>query len=103
MHHRADRLVADRDTAFKHEFLDLAEGEREPEVQQHAVVDDLDWVVVAFVRRHCGARPTDVRRASVSEMLRLAELGYRRALHQLTVTATLRVMFADPDHLVLPQ
>ena len=37
----SDRFVADRDTAFEHEFLDLTEAEREPKVQPHAVDDDL--------------------------------------------------------------
>lgn len=48
----ADRLVTDHDTAFEHEFLDFTEAEREPEVQPHAVVDDIDRVAVAFVRQH---------------------------------------------------
>ena len=54
----ADRLVADHDTAFEHEFLDFAEAEREPEVQPHAVVDDLGRVAVAFVGRHRGGHAT---------------------------------------------
>ncbi len=54
-----DRLVADHDTAFEHEFPDFTEAEREPEVHPHAAVDDLDRVAVTFVRRHCGAHPTD--------------------------------------------
>lgn len=52
--HPADRLVADHDTAFEHEFLNFTETEREPEVQPHAVVDDLDPVAVAFAGRHRG-------------------------------------------------
>jgi hypothetical protein len=36
-----DRLVADHDTAFEHLLTDVTEAEREPEVQPHAVVDDL--------------------------------------------------------------
>ena len=40
----SDRFVADRDTAFEHEFLDLTEAQREPKAQPHAVVDDLDRV-----------------------------------------------------------
>ena len=48
----ADRLVADGDTAFEHEFLDLAEAERESEVESDAVFDDLGRVAVASVRRH---------------------------------------------------
>jgi len=51
----SDRFVADRDTAFEHEFLDLTEAEREPKVQPHAVVDDLDRVAVALVGRHGSA------------------------------------------------
>ena len=54
-----DRLVAHRDTACEHQLLDLTQAEREPEVQPHAVVDDLDRVAVALIRRRCGAHPTD--------------------------------------------
>src|ERR1700739_3868645 len=57
-----DRLVADRDTAYEHQLLDLTEAEREPEVQPHAVVDDLDRVAVALVRRRCGGHPTNTPR-----------------------------------------
>src|ERR1700756_4071950 len=38
----SDRLVTHRDTAYEHQLLDLTEAEREPKVQPHAVVDDLD-------------------------------------------------------------
>jgi hypothetical protein len=38
----ADRFLADRDTAFEHEFLDLTEAKREPKIQPHAVVNDVD-------------------------------------------------------------
>ena len=48
-----NRFVAHHYTAFKHEFLDAAEAEREPEAQPHAMVDDLDRVAVTFARRHC--------------------------------------------------
>src|SRR5271157_260702 len=57
-----DRLVAHRDTACEHQLLDLTQAEREPEVQPHAVVDDLDRVAVAFIRRRCG-HPTDPPRS----------------------------------------
>jgi hypothetical protein len=49
-----DRLVADRDTAFEHHLLEVTEAEREPEVEPHAVVDDLDRVEVAFVLQRWG-------------------------------------------------
>src|SRR5580693_1802336 len=50
-----DRLVTHRDTAYEHQLLDLTQAEREPKVQPHAVVDDLDRVAVALVRRHSSA------------------------------------------------
>jgi hypothetical protein len=49
-----DRFVADHDTAFEHHLLDVAEAEWEPEVQPHAVADDLTRVPVALVRRPRG-------------------------------------------------
>ena len=58
-----DRLVTHRDTAYQHQLLDLTEAEREPEVQPHAVVDDLDRVAVALVRRRCGGHPTNPPRS----------------------------------------
>ena len=58
-----DRLVTHRDTAYEHQLLDLAEAEREPEVQPHAVVDDLDRVAVALVRRRCSGHPTNPPRS----------------------------------------
>jgi hypothetical protein len=54
-----DRFVTDHDTALQHQFLDVAEAEREPVVQPHAVVDDLARVAVALVRRLCGAHDQD--------------------------------------------
>src|SRR4029078_7209342 len=57
-----DRLVADNDAALQHQLLDLTEAEREPEVQPHAVVDDLTRVAVSLVRRRCGAHPTNSHR-----------------------------------------
>ena len=47
----AVRLVTHHDTAFEHHLLDFTEAERKPEVQPHAVVDDLGRVSVAFVRQ----------------------------------------------------
>ena len=58
-----DRLLTHRDTAYQHQLLDLTEAEREPEVQPHAVVDDLDRVAVAPVRRRCGGHPTNPPRS----------------------------------------
>src|ERR1700758_370233 len=58
-----DRLVTHRNTAYEHQLLDLTEAEREPEVQPHAVVDDLDRVAVALVRRRCGGHPTNPPRS----------------------------------------
>ena len=54
----ADRLVTHHDTAFEHHLLDFTEAEREPKVQPHTVIDDLDRVAVALVRQHCGAHAT---------------------------------------------
>jgi hypothetical protein len=47
----ADRLMRDDDPALEHELLDLAETEREAEVQPHTVGDGLDRVPVPLVRR----------------------------------------------------
>ena len=58
-----DRFLTHRDTAYEHQLLDLTEAEREPEVQPHALVDDLDRVAVALVRRRCGAHPTNPPRS----------------------------------------
>src|SRR6478736_8178703 len=58
-----DRLIADHDTTRQHQLLDLTKAQREPKVQPHAMVDDLDRVAVALVRRRCGAHPTDPSRA----------------------------------------
>ena len=54
-----DRLVAHRDTAYQHRLLDLTKAQREPKVQSHAVVDDLNRVAAALLRRRCGAHPTN--------------------------------------------
>ena len=58
-----DRLLTHRDTAYEHQLLDLTQAEREPEVQPHAVVDDLDRVAVAPGRRRCGGHPTNPPRS----------------------------------------
>ena len=58
-----DRLITHHDTTYKHQLLDLTKAQREPKVQPHAMVDDLDRVAVALVRRRCGAHPTDPSRA----------------------------------------
>ena len=58
-----DRHVTHGDTAYEHQLLDLTEALREPEVQPHAVVDDLDRVAVARVRRRCGGYPTNPPRS----------------------------------------
>jgi hypothetical protein len=58
-----DRLLTHRDTAYEHQLLDLTEAEREPDVQPHAVVDDLDRVAVALLRRRRGAHPTNPPRS----------------------------------------
>src|SRR6185295_10857843 len=58
-----DRLITHHDTPYKHQLLDLTKAQREPKVQPHAMVDDLDRVAVALVRRRCGAHPTDPSRA----------------------------------------
>src|SRR5262245_29075187 len=58
-----DRLITHHDTTRKHQLLDLTKAQREPKVQPHAMVDDLDRVAVAQVRRRCGAHPTDPSRA----------------------------------------
>src|SRR6202453_3496761 len=58
-----DRLVAHHDTTCQRQLLDLMKAQREPKVQPHAVVDDLDRVAVALVRRRCGAHPTDPPRS----------------------------------------
>jgi len=43
------RLIADHDTTRQHQLLDLTKAQREPKVQPHAMVDDLDRVAVALV------------------------------------------------------
>ncbi|MCH9730910.1 MAG: hypothetical protein K0U84_14740 [Actinomycetia bacterium] len=45
----ADRLVAHCDTACEHQLLNFTKARREPEVQPHAVDDDLDRVATAPV------------------------------------------------------
>jgi hypothetical protein len=47
----ADRLVGDDDPALERQLLDLAERQREAEVQPHAMGDDLDRVPVTLVRQ----------------------------------------------------
>ena len=66
-----DRLVGDDDTAFEHQLLDLTEAEREPEVQPHAVVDDLGRVPEPFIRRACSGHD---RRSCPSSPSRLTNL-----------------------------
>lgn len=46
-----DGLAGDDHAALEHQLLDLAEGQREPEVQPHAVRDHLDRVPVPPVLR----------------------------------------------------
>jgi hypothetical protein len=58
------RLVTHRDTAYQHQLLDLTKAQREPEVQPHPVVDDLNRVAVALLRRRCGAHPTNPPRSA---------------------------------------
>src|SRR6476646_7481627 len=57
-----DRFITDHNTTRKHQLLDLPKAQREPKVQPHTMVDDLDRVAVALVRRRCGAHPTDPSR-----------------------------------------
>src|SRR5271163_2942746 len=58
-----DRLVADHDATCQHQLLDLTKAQREPQVQPDAVIDDLQRVAVALVRRRCGAHPRDLSRS----------------------------------------
>jgi CoA-transferase family III len=71
-----DRLVADHDATCQHQLLDLTKTQREPKVQPEAVVDDLDRVAVALVRRRCGAHPGDLSR---SPMLTNVTVPIRRS------------------------
>lgn len=98
-----DRLIADHDTAFEHHLLDITEAEREPEVQPHAVVDDLDRVAVTFVRRHCGAHASFSQLAGFNNVT-VPALGHRanatcvhaekRRRHEQLSEAALRSVFA---------
>ena len=58
-----DRLITDHDTTCTHQLLDLPKAQREPKVQPHVMVDDLDRVAVALVGRRCGPHPTDLSRS----------------------------------------
>ena len=76
-----DRLIGDHHTAFQHQFLDLAEAQRKPKVQPNAVVDDLDRVAVALIRRCCGcaAHPADSSRSATPTNVTVPDL--RHQLH----------------------
>ena len=50
-----DGLVGDRDAALQHHLLDVAEAQREPVIEPHAVADDLRWEAEPSVRRRLGA------------------------------------------------
>src|ERR1700748_3510387 len=58
-----DRLIAQHDTTCQHQLFDLTKTQREPKVQPDAVIDDLQRVAVALVRRRCGAHPSDLSRS----------------------------------------
>jgi hypothetical protein len=50
-----DGLVGDRDAALQHHLLDVAEAQREPVIEPHAVADDLRREAEPSVRRRLGA------------------------------------------------
>src|SRR6476660_2173220 len=53
-----DRLGGDHDAAGEHQFLDVAQAQRETVIQPHRVPDDLDRIPVALVpRRNRHKRP----------------------------------------------
>jgi hypothetical protein len=52
-----DRLITHHDTTYKHQLLDLTKAQREPKVQPHAMVDDLDRGRVARGNRTPGLSP----------------------------------------------
>jgi hypothetical protein len=47
--------VGDRDAALQHHLLDVAEAQREPVIEPHAVADDLRREAEPSVRRRLGA------------------------------------------------
>src|SRR5512144_1318627 len=49
-----DRLITHHDTTYKHQLLDLTKAQREPKIQPHAAIDDLNRIAMALVRRRCG-------------------------------------------------
>ena len=69
-----DRLVTHRDTAYAHQLLDHTEAQRKPEVQPHAVVDDLDRVAVTLLRRRCG-HPTNPPRSPTLTNVTVPRIG----------------------------
>src|SRR5438270_10972152 len=50
-----DGFVGDRDAPREHHLLHLAEAQREPVVQPHAMADDLHRIAEPSVRRRTGA------------------------------------------------
>jgi hypothetical protein len=52
-----DRRVTDHDTASQHHLLNLMEAQRKPEVQPHAVVNELDRVAVTLIQRQLRCSP----------------------------------------------
>jgi hypothetical protein len=58
-----DRLVADHDATCQHQLLDLTKTQREPKVQPDTVIDNVQRVAVALIRRRRGAHPSDLSRS----------------------------------------
>ncbi len=55
VHPTPNGLVGNRNTAFRQQVLDVAEAEREPEIEQYRLVDDLPRRLVSAVAdfAHC--------------------------------------------------
>src|SRR5215475_8668021 len=77
-----DRLITHHDTTYTHQLLDLTKAQRETKVQPHAMVDDLDRIAVALVRRRCGAHPTDPCRAPTLTNVTVPVAGVRATVGQ---------------------
>jgi hypothetical protein len=58
-----DRLITQHNTTRKHQLLDLTKAQREPKIQPHAAINDLNRMPMALVRRRCGTHPTDPPRS----------------------------------------
>src|SRR5262245_55251278 len=56
----SDRLIAENDTAHRQHLFNIAEAEREAEVQPHGMTDDLGREAMTMVRRDGGAHQSSM-------------------------------------------